>query len=74
MARMGKLERREAETERALKKEKDAKDLMYTEYLDLQSSFVHFKDAQKAMEDPIVLRMALDQARLRDFRSAYFRP
>ena len=49
--------------------EQDAKNLMYEEYLELQLSFERYKDEQKEMEDPVVLRLALDQCR-RDLSKA----
>ena len=42
---------------------------MYTEYAELQRSFVAFKDVIKEQEDPEVLRLALDQSR-RDLSQA----
>ena len=53
-----------------LKAEEEAKNIMYAEYAELQSAFDRFKDAVKEQEDPVVLRLALDQSR-RDLSKAH---
>ncbi len=52
------------------KEEEEAKNLMYAEYAELRHAFDQFKDSVKEQEDPVVLRLALDQSR-RDLSKAH---